>query len=65
LAGPFTQHAAALAWLGRAKAAAIAVDRRAIWYTFGTCRLRDDVRAPAGVLNAHLGVTPEDLEAAA
>lgn len=60
LAGPFVDdHASALAMVDQTRQVAYQVDRRAIWYAFGTVRLdRDHPRAAqAGPLNAQLALT--------
>lgn len=38
MAGPYADHASALADVQRCRDIAISVDRKAIWAAFGTCR---------------------------
>jgi hypothetical protein len=39
MAGPYADHAAALADVERCRSIAESVDRRALWAAFGTCRM--------------------------
>jgi hypothetical protein len=62
LAGPFADHAEALAILPRAKEAAEGVDPRAFWYAFGTLARLDGYDKP-GVLNDLLGIGRKEGQA--
>ncbi len=55
LAGPFPTHAEALAMVNEAQTKAEEVNRKAIWYAYGTVRMADDYNKP-GVLNSLLGL---------
>lgn len=59
LLGPFeNDHQRALDLVGVAKTAACAVDPRACWYAYGTCRLPLGVGSPPrGLLNECCGIT--------
>lgn len=52
LLGPFpNDHAAALAWVDKARRKAEEIDPKAIWYSYGTVRLPIDAALPNGALN--------------
>lgn len=54
LLGPFpNDHAAALAWVDKARNKAIELDPRAPWYSYGTVRLPVDAALPNGALNRY------------
>lgn len=58
LAGPFTDHADALAMVDRARELALAKynpEGRAYWYGYGTVAMAEDYRKP-GILNEQLGL---------
>lgn len=58
LAGPFTDHAEALAWVDRARELALArynPDGRAHWYAYGTVAMAAGYTKP-GMLNDQLGL---------
>ena len=57
--GPFTNdHAGAIAMVEQARIKAEGLDPRAVWYSFGTCRLpgNDSVPIRAGSLNKYFGL---------
>lgn len=56
LAGPYAEHKDALADVDMARKIAEELDRRAIWYAFGTARMKDGYDKP-GILN-DLGKMP-------
>lgn len=56
LAGPFTEHANALALVDRAQELAIAANPWAHFYAYGTVKMPADYRKP-GLFNNQLGVT--------
>lgn len=51
LAGPYDSHQAALDNVEKARAIAEKVDRRAVWYAYGTCRITDGSYSGPGLLN--------------
>lgn len=54
LLGPLSAHQQALDMVDRVRAKACDLDPRAHWYSFGTCRMHDDVETPPlGILNPH------------
>jgi len=55
LVGPFDTHAEALAWVDRTRAKAEEVNARAVFYAFGTVRMKDGYREP-GRLNGWNGL---------
>lgn len=57
LAGPFDDHADALALVDSARALAVSLNPWAHFYAFGTVARRDDYRKP-GLLNGQLGISP-------
>jgi hypothetical protein len=59
LAGPFRWHVEALAWVDRARALGVELDRKAWFYGFGTVRMPDGRRL--GILNDRLGISGELL----
>lgn len=66
LLGPFTNdHASAIAAVDKVREKAEELDPRAIWYSFGTCRLPvgDKVPIRAGLLNKFFGLPTNREEA--
>ena len=55
LAGPFSTHQEALAWVDRAKAVAATLDPKAHWYGYGTVAMAPGYQKP-GILNESLGM---------
>jgi hypothetical protein len=55
LAGPFATHDEALALVDKAQALAEELNRRAVFYSFGTVQMKTGERD--GLLNSRLGVT--------
>jgi hypothetical protein len=53
LAGPFPNHATALALVDKARIEAEKVDPRAVWYAYGTARFPETFNEP-GKLNTRL-----------
>jgi hypothetical protein len=49
LSGPYTDHQAALAMVRKATDIAQQIDCKAVWYAFGTVRMKDGYEAP-GIL---------------
>ena len=60
LAGPFPTHAAALAKVDAARDIAHELDRKAIWYGYGTCRM-DAPSTRVGMFNDRLELDRRDF----
>lgn len=50
LSGPYLLHASALAAVAEARTIATDLDSRAVWYSFGTVRMKPEFSEP-GILN--------------
>ena len=48
LAGPYEQHADALAQVGAVSAIGCKNNPRAVWYAFGTCGSAEPIKTPLG-----------------
>lgn len=59
LLGPYPTHAEALGFVDAARLCAVALDPRAVWWAYGTCRLPEDhPEPPQGHMNRLLAEVP-------